>query len=603
MAAERLTGILLVGGASRRFGSPKALATIGGETLAERAWRTLDRVCSERLAVGKAGSTPMELPFEVLDDDSEVQAPLAGLVAGLRAATNDRCIVLPVDTPLVRPEHLRALAAAGGDAAVPQTGPLPGMYARAALPVLEQRLRTGRLALRDALPELDARVVALDRFLLANVNTPDDLVAVVRRERALRAAKRTAREHGVEVDAPRILQDWNDTIVHLAPAPVVARVRTSWLDDEPEQTFARELAVVAHAAARSAPVVQSTVHPPAGPHRRDDLVLTFWEFVEELSGEVTPQEAGRALRALHDAISDYPQPLPPLWARLDRAQHVADDATALPALAGDDRRFLSETLRELRSRFEAFALDERPLHGGPHLANLLRTPAGPRWIDLDTVCRGPLEWDVAHLPERAAAEFPEARRDALPVARLLISADVAVWCWRTYGRAPEVDEAAHFHLGRLRARDGDELRIVPFRPVHVSGFRRLVADTLREFGFEPDPEIDPDLADPAEVYDAIWVALHGDEVVGSVALRRLGPREVELKRMYLRSSLRGRGVGRRLLDTALAWAREQEIDTIKLDTTERMEAARHLYEARGFVRVPGDAPRQGQPRLLYELRL
>ena len=45
--------MLLVGGASERFGSPKALARLGGETLAERAWRLLGDACSERIAVGK----------------------------------------------------------------------------------------------------------------------------------------------------------------------------------------------------------------------------------------------------------------------------------------------------------------------------------------------------------------------------------------------------------------------------------------------------------------------------------------------------------------------------------------------------------------------
>src|SRR5439155_10703848 len=149
VAAGGLTGILLVGGASRRFGSPKALATLDGETLADRAWRLLGAVCDERIAVGKTAEA-LELSFDVLDDGSDVRAPLAGLVAGLRAAPTERCVVVPVDTPLVRPEHLHALVSAGGDAAVPQTGPLPGAYARRALPVLERRLRSGRLALRDA---------------------------------------------------------------------------------------------------------------------------------------------------------------------------------------------------------------------------------------------------------------------------------------------------------------------------------------------------------------------------------------------------------------------------------------------------------------------
>jgi GNAT superfamily N-acetyltransferase len=78
---------------------------------------------------------------------------------------------------------------------------------------------------------------------------------------------------------------------------------------------------------------------------------------------------------------------------------------------------------------------------------------------------------------------------------------------------------------------------------------------------------------------------------------------VELKRMYLRPDSRGRGLGRQLLGVALDWAREHRLRTVRLDTSERMEAAQRLYEAHGFERVPGTAPRQGQCRLLYELRL
>jgi GNAT superfamily N-acetyltransferase len=78
---------------------------------------------------------------------------------------------------------------------------------------------------------------------------------------------------------------------------------------------------------------------------------------------------------------------------------------------------------------------------------------------------------------------------------------------------------------------------------------------------------------------------------------------VELKRMYLRPDQRGRGLGKELLALALDWARANEMRVVRLDTSERMVAAQRLYEANGFERVPGEAPRQGQCRLLYELRL
>src|SRR5207248_582986 len=100
VARSGLTGILLVGGASSRFGSPKALAQLNGETLAERAWRTLGETAGGRIAVGKQRDR-LTLPFPVLDDGSKTRAALAGLVAGLRAAPTELCVVLPVDTPLV----------------------------------------------------------------------------------------------------------------------------------------------------------------------------------------------------------------------------------------------------------------------------------------------------------------------------------------------------------------------------------------------------------------------------------------------------------------------------------------------------------------------
>ncbi len=174
MADPRLTGALLVGGASRRFGSPKALARLGDETLAERGWRVLGEACAHRLAVGKEADR-LELPFPLVDDGSEVRAPLAGLVAGLRAAATDVVVFLPVDCPLVDAAALRALGADCRDVAVPQTGPLPGAYRRSSLPVLERHLAAGELRLRDALAELDVAVVRLAPELLVNVNEPADL--------------------------------------------------------------------------------------------------------------------------------------------------------------------------------------------------------------------------------------------------------------------------------------------------------------------------------------------------------------------------------------------------------------------------------------------
>jgi molybdenum cofactor guanylyltransferase len=173
VAHRGLTGVLLLGGASTRFGSPKALARLDGETLAERAWRTIGDVCDERIAVGKR-TDGLKLPFELVDDGTDVRAPIAGVVAGLRAAQHDVCVFLPVDCPLVSAAALRRLARAAP--AHPQTGPFPGAYSRELLPELERKLERGDYSLRD----LPVKVLELDVRELANVNTRADLDALRR---------------------------------------------------------------------------------------------------------------------------------------------------------------------------------------------------------------------------------------------------------------------------------------------------------------------------------------------------------------------------------------------------------------------------------------
>jgi molybdenum cofactor guanylyltransferase len=171
-----LAGALLVGGASTRFGSPKALARYEGETLAERGHRLLAEACDEVIVVGKEADG-LELPFPVLDDGSDVRAAIVGVAAALRLAEAEVVVVLPTDMPFVTSELLLALAEACTEAvaAVPQTGPLPGAFRRSTLRVLERRIAEGDLALHRACAELEARTVQWDEAQLRNVNTPADL--------------------------------------------------------------------------------------------------------------------------------------------------------------------------------------------------------------------------------------------------------------------------------------------------------------------------------------------------------------------------------------------------------------------------------------------
>jgi len=87
-------------------------------------------------------------------------------------------VFLPVDCVRMTAGALRALGAACRDAAVPQTGPLPGAWAKSALPLLERRLAEGPLALYRTYDELDVVEVELDASVLVDVDTPGELLGL-----------------------------------------------------------------------------------------------------------------------------------------------------------------------------------------------------------------------------------------------------------------------------------------------------------------------------------------------------------------------------------------------------------------------------------------
>ena len=154
-----LTGILLAGGASSRFGSPKELAVVDGETLGDRAWRLLGEACDERIRVGSGG----------VDDPGT--GPVAAIAAGLRATSHEIAVVIPVDMPRLTAAALHELAAVCRDAAVAQNGPLPCAVALRVLPAFE----TDERRLRTVLAGLDTAQIAIGAALLLNVNTPADV--------------------------------------------------------------------------------------------------------------------------------------------------------------------------------------------------------------------------------------------------------------------------------------------------------------------------------------------------------------------------------------------------------------------------------------------
>jgi len=121
---------------------------------------------------------------------------------------------------------------------------------------------------------------------------------------------------------------------------------------------------------------------------------------------------------------------------------------------------------------------------------------------------------------------------------------------------------------------------------------RELAQYLSFIGDAFEPEgLDHDIAHWQEEYGGGQGALllvedPAGEVVGTAAVRFLAPGVGELKRMWLRPSCQGRGLGRRLMEASLEEARRLGCRSLRLDTESKLQAAVHLYRAYGFVEIP-----------------
>jgi hypothetical protein len=224
---------------------------------------------------------------------------------------------------------------------------------------------------------------------------------------AVAAAVAVATEQGLRVADAVPVGTGSNVIVHLRPSPVVARVMcgTVVLHPDPHAWLTREIDVGAFLAERITSVVAPTKEIDPGPHVRGNRWMSFWEYVEVRETPLEAVEIGRALRALHDALAQYRGPLPPRSALLDEIDWL------LSALSGDDgvselsaeRDRLAEVILE-----QDHATDQQPLHGDASLSNLLATSSGPRWNDLEDVCVGTIEWDVAGVLSDARAAHGDA---------------------------------------------------------------------------------------------------------------------------------------------------------------------------------------------------
>jgi hypothetical protein len=248
------------------------------------------------------------------------------------------------------------------------------------------------------------------------MTTPDERVRA-----AVGAARAVAEAHGVAVGEPVVLHDGANVVVHLAPAPLVARVSTlTRLLRDGTTSFGREIALAGELAAAGASVVPPADLLPPGPHVHDGVVLSFWPYVDTGPAVPTPQEAAAAYVELRGHLDGLAPEGRPLDTPLDDLAAFLDRAPAWDVPAGTLDR-LADRLERLRPRLDG---EFRRLHGDAHPGNLLATPAGWRWTDLEDTCSGPVQWDLVALRTTRRLDG-RAALDAIPGAPS--DAELAPW--------------------------------------------------------------------------------------------------------------------------------------------------------------------------------
>lgn len=131
-----------------------------------------------------------------------------------------------------------------------------------------------------------------------------------------------------------------------------------------------------------------------------------------------------------------------------------------------------------------------------------------------------------------------------------------------------------------------EFAIRPASNADSAKVRALIFTVLEEYDLEPAPKTtDRDLDDLEGFYEGgsfdVIETPDGD-IVGTVGLWPMGEGVVELRKMYLKSSARGKGLGKRLLIHAIGRARDLGFQRIELQTARVLEEALELYRKYGF---------------------
>ncbi len=243
--------------------------------------------------------------------------------------------------------------------------------------------------------------------------------------RAVTAAMLTASSLDLTVDDAIVLQDSNRLTLRLLPCDVLAQVVPV-----AHQVARFEIELAQRLAESKSPVAAPDPRVEPRVYERDGYVVTLWTYYEPVARrEVAPADYAHALTRLHAGMRKIDVRTPHFTDRVEQAQQLVASRDHTPALADADRELLGDTLRRLRRAIGERGGAEQPLHGEPHPGNLLTTKHGLLFIDLETCCRGPVEFDLAHAPEDVSDHYPGIDQGLLRDCRILVLAMITTWRW------------------------------------------------------------------------------------------------------------------------------------------------------------------------------
>ena len=252
--------------------------------------------------------------------------------------------------------------------------------------------------------------------------------------RAVEAGASTASALGLQVDDAVVVNNSNRLAVRLIPCDVLARVAPP-----AHQAGAQfELEVARRLAETDSPVagLESRVEPRV--YVRDAFAITLWTYYEPVaSSDIAPAAYAHALIRLHAGLRQIDLEARHFTDRVAEAQRLVGDRERTPELLEPDRQFLSRTLSRLRTAIGGRGSGEQLLHGEPHPDNLLNTRKGALFVDLETCCHRPVEFDIAHAPGDVGEQYPGTDQDLIELGRILVRAMVTAWRWDQEDQFPD----------------------------------------------------------------------------------------------------------------------------------------------------------------------